>query len=123
MNATTPQATNGSAESIPTMARRIHNDIEQSLSSHSAPRGTRLEALESTLKTRGLQIWKTMKRHPFLAIAAVGTCGVVAAVSLGVAEVAFGTAIAVAAYKVLREGEPPMQALLEVERELLRERP
>ena len=36
MNATTPQATNGSAEAIDSMARRIHKDIEQILSSHSA---------------------------------------------------------------------------------------
>jgi hypothetical protein len=117
MNATTPQATNGSAQNIESMARRIHNDIEQSLSSHSA-HGTKREELERALKTRALQVWNAMKRHPFVAIAAVGTCGVVAAVTLGVAEVAFGTAIAVAAYKVLREGEPPMQALLEIEREL-----
>jgi hypothetical protein len=117
MNATTPQATNGSAEAIESMARRIHNDIEQSLSSHRA-RGAKREALEKALKTRGLELWNAMKRHPFLSIAAVGTCGVVAAASLGVAEVAFGVAIAVAAYKVLREGEPPMKALLEIEREL-----
>ena len=119
MNATTPQATNGSAESIPTMARRIHNDIEQSLSSHLA-RGARREAIEKALKSRGLELWNTMKRHPFLAIAAVGTCGVIAAATVGVAEVAFGAAIAVAAYKVLREGEPPMKALLEIEREVVR---
>jgi hypothetical protein len=117
MNATTPQTTNGSAETIDTMARRIHNDIEQILSSHSA-HGTKREELERALKTRGLQVWKAMKRHPFLAIAAVGTCGVMAAVTFGMAEVAFGTAVAIAAYKVLREGEPPMKALLEVEREL-----
>jgi hypothetical protein len=94
--------------------RQIHDDIEQILSSRKA-RGARLEALEELVKVRGLRAWGTLKRHPFFAMVAIGTCAVAVAATVGVAEVAFGSALAIAVYKVLREGEPPMKALAEVE--------
>jgi hypothetical protein len=117
MNATTPQTTNGSAGASGSTARQIHDDIEQTLGSHKA-RGARREALEGALKARGLRAWNTMKRHPFLSVVAIGSCAAMAAATVGVAELAFGAALALAAYKVLREGEPPMKALLELEHEM-----
>jgi hypothetical protein len=94
--------------------RRIHDDIQQALHARAA-RGARHEALEEAIKSRGLRVWSAMKRHPFLTIAVIGACSVAAAATIGVAELAFGSALAIAAYKILREGEPPMQALAEVE--------
>ncbi|HEX8790361.1 MAG TPA: hypothetical protein VF765_05370 [Polyangiaceae bacterium] len=98
-------------------ARRIHDDIQQMLQVRTA-RGQRHEALEEAVKARGAAVWGAMKRHPFLSMAVIGACGVGVAASIGVAELALGAALALAAYKVLREGEPPMQALQEVEHEL-----
>lgn len=98
-------------------ARRIHDDIQQMLQLRSA-RGQKHEALEDAVKARGAVVWHAMKRHPFLSMTAVAACGVAAAASLGVAELAFGAALALAAYKVLREGEPPLQALQEIEHEV-----
>lgn len=107
----------GSHEPFRATARRIHDDIQQMLQSHTA-RGHRQEALEKAVKERGASLWRAMKRHPFLSMTAFGVCSVAAAATFGVAEVAFGTAVAIAAYKILREGEPPLQALQEVEQEL-----
>lgn len=97
--------------------RRIHDDIQQMLQLRTA-RGQRHEALEEAVKARGAAAWHAMKRHPFLSMTAVAVCGVAAAASFGVAELAFGAALAVAAYKVLRDGEPPLQALQELEHEV-----
>jgi hypothetical protein len=105
------------SEPIRATTRHIHDDIQQMLRLRTA-RGRRHEALEDAVKTRGAAAWRAMKRHPFLAMTALGLCGMAAAATFGVAELAFGAALALTAYKVLREGEPPLQALQEVEREL-----
>jgi hypothetical protein len=114
MNPTAPQPGDGAPAHVRSTARRIHEDIQQALHLRRA-RGARLEAIEEAVKTRGLAAWSAMKRHPFLTIAVLGACGVAAAAAVGVVELAFGTALALAAYKVLREGEPPMEALADVE--------
>lgn len=98
-------------------ARRVHDDIQQMLKLRTA-RGHRHEALEHAVKARGAAAWLAMKRHPFVSMTAIGLCGVAAAASFGVAELAFGAALALATYKVLREGEPPLQALEEIEHEV-----
>jgi hypothetical protein len=117
MNSPAAESSDGSPEPRGTTARQFHDDIEQTLGSRMA-RGAVREALENALKVRGLIVWGAMKRHPFLAMLAIGTCGVAAAVTVGVAELAFGSALAFAAYKILREGEPPMKALSEIEYEM-----
>jgi hypothetical protein len=98
-------------------AKQMHDDIEQSLGSH-APHGTRAEKLDARLKSGGTVIWRAMKRHPFLAMAALALGGVAAASAVGAAELLLGAAVAVAAYKVLREGEPPLKAIEELEGEV-----
>ena len=117
MNPSEVHEGDGAREPVRATSRRIHDDIQQMLRLRTA-RGQRHEALEDAVKTRGAAVWRTMKRHPFLSMAALGVCGVAAATAVGFAELAFGTALALAAYKVLREGEPPLQALEEVEREM-----
>ena len=107
----------GAREPIRATTRRIHDDIQQMLQLRTA-RGLRHEALEDAVKSRGAAVWRAMKRHPFLSMTAVGLCGVAAAATIGFAELAFGAALALGAYKVLREGEPPLQALEEIEREV-----
>lgn len=117
MNPSEVHKGDGAREPVRATARRIHDDIQQMLQLRTA-RGQRHEALEDAVKARGAAVWRAMKRHPFLSMTALGLCGVAAAASIGVAELAFGAALALAAYKVLREGEPPLQALQEIEHEV-----
>ncbi|HZU81323.1 MAG TPA: hypothetical protein VE987_00320 [Polyangiaceae bacterium] len=100
-----------------TTARQVHDDIEQTLQARSA-KGRVSERIEDALKSRGQRAWSFMKRHPLLSVIGVAVGGFAAAAEIGVAEVAFGSALAFAAYKVLREGEPPIQALEEAERDV-----
>jgi hypothetical protein len=57
-----------------------------------------------------------MKRHPFASTMVTAVAVTAVAGLVGAAEVALGATAAFAAYKVLREGEPPLQAIEEVER-------
>jgi hypothetical protein len=117
MNPGETHKTDGSRAALHATARRIHDDIQQMLQLRTA-RGQKHEVLEDAVKARGAAVWRAMKRHPFLSMSVVGVCGIAAAASFGVAELAFGAALAIAAYKVLREGEPPLQALQEIEHEV-----
>jgi hypothetical protein len=117
MNSTSTPGNGSATDTTNPTVRQVHDDIEQTLGSRRA-RGARGEALEDACKRGGQRVWDAMKRHPFISMAAVGACGVAAASAVGVAELALGGVLALAAYKVLREGEPPIQALAEVEREL-----
>jgi hypothetical protein len=98
-------------------AKQVHDDIEQILQAAAAAE-TRAEKLEGMLKTGGARLWRAMKRHPFLSMAALAVGGIGMAAAVGAAELWFGGALAFAAYKILREGEPPLQALQELEKEL-----
>jgi len=117
-NVTGPKG-NGTTDAKQTtsMTRLVHDDIEQTLGSRTAHGGVAAR-IEGAVKGRGQAAWRAMKRHPFVTIAAVAVGGVAAAASVGVAELAFGGALAFAAYKVLREGEPPMEAIEQVERDV-----
>lgn len=99
-------------------AKQVHDDIEQALGTPTARTETPAEKLEEKLKSGGAVLWRAMKRHPFLSMVAIAFGGVAAASAVGAAEIWFGGALAFAAYKVLREGEPPMRALTELGREL-----
>jgi hypothetical protein len=118
MSSTGPHRGDVAREHIRTTARRLHDDIQQALGSRHA-RGARHEAIERAVKRGGTHVWRAMKRHPFLTMAAIGACGVAAAATVGVGELVVGSVLAFAVYKVLREGEPPLQALEEAEREVL----
>jgi hypothetical protein len=108
----------GGATSTSSLTEQLHADIEQLLHDCREAEGTIAERLEAMLKSGGWKVWCAMKRHPFLAVAAVGVGSVAAATAVGAAELSLGVVVALAAYKVLREGEPPIQALHEVERDL-----
>jgi hypothetical protein len=95
-------------------AKQVHDDIEEALGTGPTRRETRTEAVGALLKNGGASVWRTMKRHPFLAMATVAVAGVALATSIGAAELWFGGALAFAAYKVLREGEPPVAVLREI---------
>jgi hypothetical protein len=96
-------------------AKQVHDDIERTLRSRGLSAATTVEKLEAMVKARGAAAWRLMKRHPFLACAAIAVGGTAAAATFGAAELWFGGALAFAAYKVLREGEPPLQVLAELE--------
>jgi hypothetical protein len=99
-------------------AKQVHDDIEQALGAQAARAETHAEKLEAKLKNGGALLSRTMKRHPFISMVALAFGGVAVATACGAAEIWFGGALAFAAYKVLREGEPPMRVLSELEREL-----
>jgi hypothetical protein len=101
-------------------AQQLHDLIDQVLTSPVPHHGTLSDKLESVAKSAAQVAWRAMKRHPFLSIAAIAVGGVALAAELGVAELVFGSALALGAYKVLREGEPLFVALEEVEREVRR---
>jgi hypothetical protein len=100
-------------------ARRVHEDIEQTLEARTRSFGTRAGRLEALFKDGLDAAWELMKHHPFASFAAVAVVGTAAAATFGATEVVFGSALALAAYKVLREGEPPMKVLEDLERTLL----
>jgi hypothetical protein len=96
-------------------AKQLHDDIEQILKSlEVSPEGID-ETLEAAAKRYCTRVWCFMKRHPFLSMAALGAAGVAAASAVGAAELLFGGALAFAAYKILREGEPAMKVIEELE--------
>jgi hypothetical protein len=102
-------------------AKQVHDDIEQTLRSLAAEPENFVEELEAWVKAQGATAWRLMKRHPFLATLVLGLGGTVAAATFGAAELWFGGALAFAAYKVLREGEPPMRVIEELEGVVKRE--
>jgi hypothetical protein len=99
-------------------AKQVHDDIEQTLETPLPRVLTRGEKLEDRLRTGGAAVWSVMKRHPFLSMVAITIGGVAAASAVGAAEIWFGGVLAFAAYKVLREGEPPMHVLQRLGKEL-----
>lgn len=96
-------------------ARMVHEDLEHTFVSHSESDSV----LVHLAKSGGERVWRAMKRHPFVSVLAVAVSGTALAAAVGVAELTFGAALGYAAYKVLREGEPPLEAIEEVEREVL----
>jgi hypothetical protein len=106
----THQANGGSAT-----ARQVHDDVEGTLRPREPGAAGRLQ---DRLKAAGGAVWQAAKRHPFLASATLGVTGAIGAVTIGATELAFAGALAFAAYKVLREGEPPLKAFAEVERDV-----
>jgi hypothetical protein len=99
-------------------AKQVHDDIEQAFEAPPERVRKRAERFEEKLKSGGAAVWRVMKRHPFLAMAAIAVGGVAAASTVGAAEIWFGGALAFAAYKVLREGEPPMRVLQRLGKDL-----
>lgn len=98
-------------------ARQVHDDIEGMLG-QSPHLHTRSGRVGHTLKSGGRRAWRTMKNHPFVSVAALAIGATAVATLVGVVELTFGAAVAYAAYKVLREGEPPLRAVQEVARDL-----
>jgi hypothetical protein len=111
------QASPGRIHVTKPTARQVHDDIESLLGSRPLPHGWSGRVLGS-LKSSGERAWRTMKAHPFVSVAALAIGATAAATLVGVVELTFGAAVGYAAYKVLREGEPPLRAVREVEREL-----
>jgi hypothetical protein len=98
-------------------ARQFHEDIENALRGRRAATNDRLsDQLRHKAKAGGRTVWRLAKRHPFVAVVLLGAAGTAAAAEIGVAELTLGGALAFAAYKVLRQGEPPLRAIEEVER-------
>jgi hypothetical protein len=100
-------------------ARQVHDDIEGMLGRSPAAH-TWSGRVGRSAKKNGQRAWHTMKRYPFLSVAAMAIGATALASVVGVVELTFGCAVAYATYKVLREGEPPLRAVQEVERELIR---
>jgi hypothetical protein len=98
-------------------ARQVHDDIESLLGPRPPPHSWS-GRIASSLKSGGERAWRVMKSHPFASVAALALGATAVASVVGVVELTFGAAVAYAAYKVLREGEPPLRAVQEVEREL-----
>jgi hypothetical protein len=110
-------AESGSPSSVGSAtARQVHDDIERTLG--AAPGPNTWSRQVGSLKTQGQRAWRAMKRHPFLSVVAVAFVATAVADEVGVGELAFGAVVAFAAYKVLREGEPPLRALEEIERDV-----
>ncbi len=106
-------ASNGHVAGGSPTARQVHDDVEGALRRRpsASPAANRLRRASAI-------VWRATKRHPFAASALLGAGGMAAAAAVGVAELSFAAALAFAAYKVLREGEPPLEAVAEIEREL-----
>jgi aromatic ring-opening dioxygenase catalytic subunit (LigB family) len=101
-------------------ARQFHKDIEDALAEKAHPKAAPLAAkLTRMAKCGGRAAWHFMKEHPFVSVLALGAAATLVAAQIGVAEITLGGAVAFAAYKVIREGEPPLKAIeQELERRL-----
>ena len=97
-------------------ARQVHDDVEHTLGSRTSSADDLGGRLEDVAKRGGARVWCAMKRHPFLAASTLAVGGVALAMTVGAAELTLGTAFAFAVYKVLREGEPPIEAVEDIER-------
>lgn len=113
----TTTRSDGSSRGPFVMARQLRADIDHVLRPREARGESVTDELERRARRGGLVAWRAMKRHPFVSVAVLGLGGVAAAAVVGAGELAFGVAVALAAYKVLREGEPPLQAIEEVAKE------
>jgi len=100
-------------------ARQVHDDIEGMLG-RSPTTHDWSGRVRRSVKKNGQRAWQTMKRYPFVSVAALAVGATALASFIGVVELTFGCAVAYGAYKVLREGEPPLRAVQEIERELRR---
>ncbi len=99
--ATSPTTTTTNQTSA--TARQVHEDLERMVQT----RGHDDTALVKLARTEGERLWRGMKRHPFVSAVGVALGAGALAACVGAAEITFATALAFAAYKVLREGEPP----------------
>ncbi len=97
----------GSARGV--AARRLHDDIDDSLG-HASPQRQRTLGgmLERVAKHGGVRVWRGLKRHPFATVAAIGAASVVVASVVGVGELVVAGVVAMGAYEVLRAGEPAL---------------
>jgi hypothetical protein len=88
--------------------------IEKTLHLRSARRGTRLAWVEERVKATGAVLWRELRKRPSLGVLVVGGAGIALASFVGVGELTVGVFAAYGAYLVLREGMPPVDAVVEV---------
>lgn len=100
----------------PNTAQRLHQDIDYVVRKLDPTIAEQTDPIERTLKRHGRRTWHLMKRHPFVGATALAALGLGAAMTVGAAELMFAVGLAVAAYKVMREGEPPLEAMTEAQK-------
>jgi hypothetical protein len=96
----------------------VRHDIERTLHRRTTPPNTRARVAEDAAKGGGEVLWGAMKRHSYVSMIALGAVGIIAADAVGVGELAVGLAVAYSAFRVLRRGESPSQAIEEVLRDV-----
>ncbi|HVK75166.1 MAG TPA: hypothetical protein VM734_17675 [Kofleriaceae bacterium] len=96
------------------LATEFGQRIDHVLRSRRAPAGTRRAKVEDRVKHQGSRLWSFMKRRPLTGVALVSGGSFLLATALGVGELTLSLIVGYAAYEVLREGVPPMQAAREV---------
>jgi hypothetical protein len=96
----------------------MRHDIESALRRRTTRPNSRARVAEDAAKRGGSAVWRMLERHSYMGVLAFGTAGVVVADLIGVGELAFGVMIAYGAFRVLRRGESPSQAVEEVVREV-----
>ncbi len=100
------------------LARLLHREIDDLLSSRRARQGTALARVEDTTKRAGAKLWSELKKHPSAASLGAGGVGLAIAEVVGVGELLLGAIAGYAAYEVLKRGVPLSQALEEAERKI-----
>jgi hypothetical protein len=75
-----------------------------------------VDTIEIRAEHVGDRLWHLLKRRPLVGVALAGAVGLAAAMWVGVPELAVGAGACYFAYRVLRNGEPPSQALQDVMR-------
>jgi hypothetical protein len=102
----------------PSLPEQMRHDIESSLNSRRAQPNTGARRLEDGAKRAGTSVWSALRRHPYIGVGGVTALGVFAGSMIGVAEITLGVMVGYAAYKVLRGGEKPAEAIGEVVKDL-----
>jgi ElaB/YqjD/DUF883 family membrane-anchored ribosome-binding protein len=113
-----PQAT--SDKSALSVAEVLRHDIEHTLETRHAKRGTRAAKVEERLKRLGQRLWDLSQRRPLVGVAIAAGGGFALAMVTGVGELAVATTFGYAAYRVLALREEPREAIRQVARELTR---
>jgi len=95
----------------PAIFKTLRRDIEAALSRRSTQPDTQARLVEDAAKRGGASVWSGLKRHSYVGMLAIGGLGVLVADLVGVGELAFGVAAAYGAFRVLKRGEAPEEAV------------
>jgi hypothetical protein len=93
------------------VASEVYLRVERLLRTRHAEEGTPSAKIEEAIKRKAERLWTELKKRPSLGVLLSGGLGLGLASVVGAGEMVVAISAAYAAYLVLREGVPPVQAV------------